>query len=281
MFSFDSSVKEPEAFEQPAWWYLFQGHRLLVHADPSETNSLYQPFYEADIRSNWPEIKRIHFLGAKDSTPCYVAEIDRDLTLPAEVKTMSLRRLFGQMSKTHLGIAGRAIQILNWDRNHQYCGRCGTLTTITDDDRAKECPSCKLRAYPRLSPAVIMAVTHGEKLLLGRSSRHPQGFYSVLAGFAEPGETLEETVTREVFEEVGLDVKNIRYFGSQPWPFPDSLMIGFTCEYASGDISLTDSEISEAEWYSVDEIPAARPPAEISIAGQLIDWFIANNTIDR
>jgi NAD+ diphosphatase len=276
MFAFDSSIVEPQEFEKPAWWFVFQGQNLVVQPEKEEGESVYRPLFLPDIHDVLPQANHIHFLGALGQTPCYVAEQPAELALPENSEIKGLRRLFGQMGVDFWRIAGRAIQILDWDRNHQFCGRCATPTELTSDDRSKVCPACKLRAYPRLSPAVIMAITHNERLLLGRSSRHPQGFHSVLAGFAEPGESLEETVAREIFEEVGLKVKDIRYFGSQPWPFPDSLMIGFTCVYDSGEIELNDSEISEAEWYTIDEIPEMRPSADISIAGQLIDWFIAS-----
>ena len=139
-------------------------------------------------------------------------------------------------------------------------------------ERAKLCPACGLTTYPRISPAIIVAVTKGDTLLLARGHRHPPGFYSVLAGFVEPGETLEETVRREVREEVSLEVDDIRYFGSQPWPFPDSLMVAFTASYASGEITLEELEIADAGWYTAANLPLVPPP--ISIARSLIDAFV-------
>jgi NAD+ diphosphatase len=136
------------------------------------------------------------------------------------------------------------------------------------------CPQCGLINYPRLSPAVIVAVLKNNKILLGRNKRFKLPFYSVLAGFVEPGETLEQCVKREIHEEVGITVKNIRYFGSQPWPFPDSLMIAFTADYAGGDIHLDGSEIIDAAWFGKDNLPQI--PPRISIARQLIEWFIQN-----
>lgn len=275
-FLFDSSIKEPLAFDRPAWWFVFQGHQLLVRPNSGGNPSAYLPIKAQDVRDNLPSADHIHFLGELGGDPCYVAAIPKDQPLPeaGELEGLGLRRLFDQLPDVHMRLAGRAVQILNWDRNHHYCGRCATETEITRDDRSRVCPNCKLRAYPRLSPAVIMAVLRDDQLLLGRSSRHPNGFYSVLAGFVEPGETLEEAVAREVLEEVGLEVEEITYFGSQPWPFPDSLMIGFICHAKNGEITLTDSEISEAAWYRPDEIPVNRPSAAISIAGQLIDYYI-------
>jgi NAD+ diphosphatase len=141
----------------------------------------------------------------------------------------------------------------------------------------KLCPKCGLLSFPRLSPAIIVAVVHGSKILLARANHFADGFYSVLAGFVEPGETLEECVRREVQEEVGLQVKNIRYFGSQPWPFPHSLMIGFTAEFAGGHITIDGAEIADAAWFSPADLP--RIPGEISIARRLIDWFLEDRQV--
>lgn len=142
-------------------------------------------------------------------------------------------------------------------------------------ERAKECPDCGLLSYPRISPAIIVLVMKEDRLLLARAHRHPPGFYSVLAGFVEPGENLEEAVAREIREEVGIEVEDICYFGSQPWPFPDSLMIAFTCRYSSGDITLEEDELQDAGWFSPSDLPPI--PPKISIARQLIDWFVAEH----
>ena len=163
---------------------------------------------------------------------------------------------------------------MHWNQNHQYCGKCGGLTRNRANERAKFCPKCGWINYPRLSPAIIVAVRKDHQILLAHSQRFSGKFYSVLAGFVEPGETLEACVEREVREEVGITLKNISYFGSQPWPFPDSLMIAFTAEYAGGDIKIDTSEITDAGWFSVDSLPPI--PSKISIARRLIDWFSEN-----
>ena len=160
---------------------------------------------------------------------------------------------------------------LDWDRTHQYCGRCGTKTIDAEGERAKRCPNCGLSNYPRLSPSIIVRINRGDEILMARAFRFPPGMYSVLAGFVEPGETLEEAVEREVWEEVRIRVKNIRYFGSQPWPFPHSLMLGFTAEYAGGEIEIDQVEIEDAGWYSAANLPQL--PPRLSIARRLIDDF--------
>jgi NAD+ diphosphatase len=172
-------------------------------------------------------------------------------------------------------VAGRAIQIVEWDRTHQFCGHCASPMVAKTAERAKECPQCGLTNFPRLAPAVIVAVVRDNQILLARSHRHPAGFYSVLAGFVEPGETLEEAVAREIKEEVGIEVGDIRYFGSQPWPFPHSLMIGFTAVYAGGEIRCDETEIEEAGWFAADALPQI--PGPISISRRLIDWFVAGS----
>jgi NAD+ diphosphatase len=162
---------------------------------------------------------------------------------------------------------------LLWDQTHRFCGRCGEPTVHAPSERAKLCPKCGLLSFPRLSPAVIMLIQRGDEFLLARNPNFPEAFYSVLAGFVEPGESLEEAVAREVREEVGLEVTDIRYFSSQPWPFPHSLMIGFTCTYAGGDIVPQPDEIVHAAWFSRNgELP--RLPGKLSIARKLIDWFL-------
>ncbi|HAA24052.1 MAG TPA: NAD(+) diphosphatase, partial [Cytophagales bacterium] len=156
-------------------------------------------------------------------------------------------------------------------------GRCGTPSQIVESELARKCPNCGLTVYPRISPAVIMSVVKGNQILLGKIVRPGIQIYSVLAGFVEPGESLEACVAREVHEETGLHVKNIRYFGSQPWPFPDQLMVGFTAEYAGGEIVL-DDELEDAGWYTVDELSSVAIPPKPSIARALLDEFVAQNS---
>jgi len=186
--------------------------------------------------------------------------------------------LFSRLGEEVIQVAGLANQLRLWNLNHQFCGKCGNPTENKTDERAKICPQCGLINYPRLSPAIIVAVIKDKQILLAHSSRFPSKFYSVLAGFVEPGETLETCVKREVREEVGLDVKNICYFGSQPWPFPDSLMVAFTAEYAGGKITTDNCEIADANWFSADNLPDV--PPKISIARELIDWFLNKSEIE-
>ena len=253
-----------------ALWFIFNKGKLLTKI----TDDTYTIPDSSDLAESSISPGRSQFLGTLDSRPCYAAELDDGLPDADSFKFKDLRALFRSMDEDLIWVAGRANQLVDWNRTHQYCGICGQPTEDKTDERAKLCPQCGLVNYPRLSPAVIVAVVKNNQILLARNIRFKLPFYSVLAGFVEPGESLEECVQREIREEVGLTVKNIRYFGSQPWPFPNSLMIAFVAEYADGDITIDGSEIMEAAWFSKDKLPQI--PPSISIARQLIDWFTHN-----
>lgn len=214
-----------------------------------------------------------HYLGTLEGRDCYAVAWPKDDPPPAGMKLVPARGLFLQLDETLFGIAGRALAIAEWDTNHRYCGRCGQLTSLVPGERARRCPACHTPFYPRISPAVIMLVTRGDAMLLARNASFPGAFFSTLAGFVDVGESLEETVVREVREEVGVELKNLRYFGSQPWPFGRSLMLAFTAEYAGGDIRVDGKEIAEANWFTADSLP--KLPPSLSIARRLIDGFLA------
>jgi len=210
-----------------------------------------------------------HFLGQLDICDCVALRLPNDAPEPAGWRYAGLRSLFFALSEPLLALAGRASQIVEWDRTHRYCGACATPTRDKPGERAKECPACGLVAYPRVSPAMMVLVTRGREMLLARAHRFPQAMFSALAGFVEPGESIEDCVHREVREEVGVEIGEPVYFDSQPWPFPHSLMIAYTAEYAGGDIRLEDAEIAEARWFMPDALPDL--PSPVSIARRLID----------
>lgn len=267
---FKLSNTPPEAIDQPVWWFIFRRSRLLVQINGQQAAV---PLLIDPIEMGLPVIRR-QYLGNFNGQHCYSAEVDEGLEAPAGWSFMGLRQLFASLSEDLFWIAGAASQIVDWDRTHQFCGQCGTSTENQPGERAKRCPKCGLISYPRISPAVIVLIRKGEKLLLARSQRHPRGFYSVLAGFVEAGESLEAAVRREIKEEVELEVRDIHYFGSQPWPFPNSLMIAFTCHHSAGEIQFNPTELEDARWFSVDEITNVSIPPPLSIARQLINWFI-------
>lgn len=221
------------------------------------------------------EVDTVHLLGTESGRPVWAARMVPGVELVGGAQPIHLRQLYGAIEEPDWALAGRAVQIIAWDRDHRYCGRCGTETVDHVSDRAKECPACGLLSFPRLTPAIIVLVERDDgRALLAWGRQFPGRFYSALAGFVEPGESLEECVVREVKEEVGIDVTDIAYFGSQPWPFPHSLMIGFRARHAGGEIVPQESEIVEAGWYRHDELPPA-PRGGMSIAGWLIEDWIA------
>jgi len=216
-----------------------------------------------------------HALGSLDGEVAIAAALGEDVAVAAPfeiVDAFGLRGFYRALGEERFRLAGMANQLVDWASTHRFCGRCATPTERALDERAMRCPSCGLLAYPRISPAVIVLVRRGEEALLARGARFPLPFYSTLAGFVEVGENLEQTVGREIREEVGIEVKGIRYFGSQPWPFPHSLMIGFNAEWAGGDIVVEPKEIVDAKWFRADALPNV--PPRLSIARRLIDAWL-------
>jgi NAD+ diphosphatase len=265
--SFTPANVEDGTHSGPSHWLVFQGTDLLVSKSEA---SIGIPIREGLESLGIPQ-GNAHFLGIADGIPCRAIDVPPGSPPPDGWTFEGLRALFGLLSDTFFSVASRALEVLEWDRGHRFCGRCGAATTLKEGERARECPRCGHLSYPRISPAVIVAVVRGREILLARARRFPPGFYSVLAGFVEPGETLEECVAREVREETGIEVKNLAYFRSQPWPFPHSLMIAFTAEYAGGEIRVEESELIDAGWYSADSLPSIPDP--ITVARRLIDWF--------
>lgn len=214
-----------------------------------------------------------HFLGTLDGVDCYTAPYPKGQEPPAGMKLVPARTLYMKVDEALFAVAGRALAVAEWDLTHRFCGRCGTPTDLVPGERSRRCPSCHTPFYPRIAPAVIVLVTRGDSLLLARNATFPQPMFSTLAGFVDAGESLEECVVREVKEEVGLELKDLRYFGSQPWPFGRSLMVGFTAEYAGGEVHVDGKEIAEAAWFrATDTLPLI--PPRLSIARHLIDSFV-------
>lgn len=210
------------------------------------------------------------FLGDLDGVPCFGGLL---LDPPPEgIEAVSLRQLYGALSETEFGVAGRALGLIAWDRDHRFCGRCGSATERSTTERLRTCVACGHGAYPRLSPAIIALVERDGRALLARNPRFPTPFFSTLAGFVEVGESLEEAVAREIREEAGIEITDIRYFGSQPWPFSGSLMVGFTARWAANELAPDPTEIAEADWFLPDALP--RIPPKLSIARALIDDFV-------
>lgn len=283
---FTPGLVGPPGQAQDCLWFVYQDDRLIVAEMDADDACCGQkhaplPIVEGATGPALPLLRR-QYLGCWDkgehALHCYAGELASGAALPAGFASVDLHSLFGVWDDRWVSLAGRAKQVSQWERDHQYCSRCGTRTEGATGERALRCPQCGLTSYPRISPAIIIAVTRkvneGEEILLARNHRFPAGRYSVIAGFVEAGETLEECAQREVMEEVGVQITNIRYFGSQPWPFPHSLMIGFLAEYAGGEINLEESEIAEAGWFGPTTMPQL--PPKISIARRLIEHYLSN-----
>lgn len=213
-----------------------------------------------------------HGIGYLDDQPVFLVEYDAAMEVDG-CQWQGLRPFMVQADFKYYQVLAYAAQISTWAREHRFCGSCGQPMTQVPGERAMACSGCRLHSYPRISPSMIVLITRGDEILLARSPRFVSGVYSTLAGFVEPGESAEDCVVREVREEVSLEVRDIRYMGSQCWPFPHSLMLGFHAEYAGGSIVPQADEIEDARWFSVHALPPL--PAPRSIARYLIDLYVA------
>jgi NAD+ diphosphatase len=264
--------RPPPGAAAAARWFLFRGGSLLVRTSGSRLDV---PEVAAGEAPPLPG-EEIRCIGTWGETPCFAAQAGPG-ELPDGLTLAPLRALFDQLPDALLAIAGRAAQILDFDRTHRHCGVCAAPTELGDDGRARRCTRCEATSYPRIAPAMMALVTRtgpaGRELLLARGTRFNVPIYSALAGFVEPSESLEECVHREVREEVGVAVEHLRYFGSQCWPFPHSLMVAFLAEHAGGEIACDPGEIVDAQWFPVDRLPML--PHRLSVARKLIDFAVS------
>lgn len=243
--------------------FIFRGDELLIGATDLELPD------ESLLPMLGLEAEHFHPLGLLGLRYCRVTNLDDEVQAPPGYRFSKLRPLFGSMPLDILALAGRAFQISDWARTHRFCGACASPMLLVKGERCYRCTACKFMAYPRISPAMMVLVKKGDSILLARHIAAVGNRFSALAGFVEAGESVEETVHREVFEEVGLKVTNLKYFGSQPWSFPHSLMIAFTADYLSGEITVDQTEIAEAKWVGPnDDVPDYL--RGVSISGELI-----------
>lgn len=220
-----------------------------------------------------PALISSHYLGDLAGQSCGVHLVESAPPAPG-CEWRGLRSLLLATDQARFALAGCALQVANWDLDHRFCGRCGNATKYHPSDRARVCTSCQLAVYPRISPCVIMLVTRGDECLLARHQHSASGYFTALAGFVEPGENAEQAVAREVREEAGLEVGACRYIGSQPWPFPGQLMLGYFAEWSGGELRPDTREIAEARWFHREQLPQV-PPLQ-TISGQLIRRFADN-----
>lgn len=265
-------VTPPPDLGREGWWFLFHEDRLLVRGEGGST----QIPYVSDPAELCLLPARMQVFGTLDGRPCFTAELEAPPGLGGS-SFRSVRSLLGQLSEEMFALAGRAFQVMDWERSNRFCGKCGRPTEPMADERAMTCPACGIQYYPRIAPAVIVAVVRDGRILLAHGRRFPSVFFSVLAGFLEAGETFEECIHRELREEVGIEVRDIRYFGSQPWPFPNTLMVGFTAEFAAGDLVIEEKEIVQAAWFGPEEVRRLQIPRAGTISRRLIDWFLSGH----
>jgi len=246
--------------------YAFFNDELVIKTDKAE------PLIFGDIE------------GHQSSEPFYVGEYSGRnyfcvelISIPSGFEVIRLWELLGD-DQFPFDLAGRALQLLTWNKAHQFCGTCSARTTLSISDWSRKCSACGQDFYPRLSPCVIMSIRKDNKILLAQRPGSKHDFYTVLAGFIEPGETAEQTVVREVAEEVGIEIKNVRYFSSQPWPFPGQLMLGFMADYASGELNPDLTEVQNPTWFDYQDLP--KHPGVNTISGRLIEQTVTEIVAD-
>lgn len=252
-----------------ALWTPFRGMELLVKRDEGGRMRLLRT---EEVAAAGVTPVRSQYLGKLDELPCISAELADDAKEPEGCVFAGIRQVYGRLSPIEFDLSCFGFQIQYWDKNYRFCPGCGGPTELKTTERAKRCNACDRDYYPPVVPAIIVRVTRGDEILLTRQARFPKGMYGLVAGFLEPGETLEACVAREVLEETRLRVRDVRYFGSQPWPFPHQVMVGFSATYESGEVEADKSELEEARWFSRGAMPGLPPP--LSIARALIDDWL-------
>ncbi len=259
-------VPPEEVIHSEAWFFVFVRGELLCMNDTGSP----RPVTGDEYRWLDLTISNEHYMGTYHNRACYV--VDAVGVAPEGYVLLGLRGWLGRVAADVFYLAGRAQQILDWQRDYRFCGRCGSHTQDHATDRARQCPDCGLISYPRISPSIIVLIHKGDSILLARNVAWPTQMYSTLAGFVEPGESIEQTVHREVMEEVNIEVGNISYLGSQSWPFPNSLMLGFHAAYVGGEIKCQADEIADAQWFTKDALPQI--PPKTAISRWLIDDYL-------
>ena len=284
-FLFSPAAARPPALSERPLWFLCAENELVLRREPAAPLAQTLPANAAllpstsDVTALGLDPSVAIFLGALGGEQCLALPYaGGKAALPPTLGLVGLRKLWSLLDETLFPIAGRANQLAHHYATSRFCGRCGTPNEREPlpGSRAVKCPRCALSVWPRISPAIITLVRRGDEALLANSGRFPVPFFSTLAGFSEPGESLEDTLVREVQEEVGVKVAQVAYFGSQPWPFPNSLMIGFTARWESGEIAVDGEEIKEAHFFRATELPMI--PPRLSIARRLIDAWVAEIT---
>jgi NAD+ diphosphatase len=261
MPNFAPSATPPVSPHDAAWLY-FRNGEIWVEGESNAAADAGILHASPDVLC-LPAIRTV-YLGALDDRPCFAAELE---IVPREGRFIALRAALAAVGDDLVGLVSAGAQLVHFEQNHRCCGRCGGILVASHVDRAKRCEACEVDFYPRIAPAAIVLVHDGPRLLLTHVGNRP--FWALVAGFLEPGETLEQCAAREVREETGIAIDEIEYFGSQPWPFPSQVMVGFHARYAGGEILVDRTELDEAKWFAHDELPPL--PPRLSIARRLIE----------
>lgn len=253
--------------EEKSYWFVFCGKSVLVETDEKGV------FCRIPLQRESPvDGETLHNLSPFENIACKAIRVPDNYSVDEKrYRFIDLRASYDYLPFPLYLIAGKASEILYWDKNNRYCGVCGTLLE-NHSDISKKCPACGKEIWPLVAVAIIVLVRKGDEILLVHAHNFRGNFQGLVAGFVETGETLEECVEREVWEETRINVHNIRYYGSQPWPYPCGLMVGFFADYVSGEITLQKSELSEGAWYHRDNLPEI--PRKLSMARQLIDAWL-------
>lgn len=248
----------------PAYWFLFFDNRLLLQKDDQH--------YTIPMGLDSPvPLSTYHQVSTLDGLPCYTASVDSPFEETEAYLLIDLRSSFYYLDRSLYDVAGKASQILYWDKHSRFCPVCGTKT-IQTTPITKQCPACNYEIYPAVSTAILVLVRKDDSILLVHARNFKGTFNSLVAGFLETGETLEQCVAREVYEETGLQVRDITYYGNQPWPYPSNLMVGFIADYAGGTIRLQEEELSSGAFYTKDNLPELS--RKLSLARKMIDWWL-------
>lgn len=269
MLTIESLALEAESPENAS---LPTRYLLICHGDVlAEPDQRMAWLTEAELPSGLSLDQRLRIGTANQSYSCYALPLDHPMNI-GTLEWMPPKALFNNLQAADFDALSRALQLAHWAKEHQFCGQCGNPTTIHQSEPAQHCEPCNTLYFPRISPCIIVLITRGEHCLLAHHTRYAQTFYSTLAGFVEAGESLEQALHREIMEEVNLEVDELEYFGSQSWPFPGQLMVGYIVHYKSGQIRIDEDEISDARWFHYRDLP--HTPTPVSISGQLIAEFV-------
>ena len=253
------------------YWFIFCKDALVLKKLSNGEYTIPQGAQSPIETKPWSNIHKITPMD--DGTEVRTYNIDMPITDNPLYEMCGLRQSYYKIPHSLYLKAGKCMEILYWDHNTQFCGVCGAPMKL-HTDISKRCTNCGKEIWPQLSTAVITLISKGDEVCLVHAKNFKTNFYGLVAGFVETGETLEEAAMREIQEEVGLKVRDLKYFASQPWPYPSGLMVGFIAKYDSGEITLQRSELSNGGWFHKDNLPVI--PEKLSIARQLLDYWLEN-----